>query len=51
MLGGNDLRLALVNNAEIEVMHSSKNDGDHIWNLNDQDKEHLRKAKAKGTAG
>lgn len=34
-----------------EVMHSTKNDGDHIWNLNDQDKEHIRKTKAKGTAG
>jgi hypothetical protein len=46
MLGGNDLRLALADNAEIEVMH-----GDHVWNLNDQDKEHLRNAKAKGTVG
>jgi hypothetical protein len=51
MLGGNDLRLALADHAEIEVMHSTENDGDHIWNLNDQDKEHLRDTKAKGTAG
>jgi hypothetical protein len=51
MLGGNDLRLALADNAEIEVTHSTDNDGDHIWNLNDQDKEHLRDTKAKRTAG
>lgn len=51
MLGRNDLRLALAHNAEIEVMHSTENDGDHIWNLNDPDKEHLREMKAEGTAG
>lgn len=51
LLGGKDLRLALADNAEIEVMHSTETHGDHVWNLNDQDKEHLRNAKAKGSAG
>jgi hypothetical protein len=51
MLGGNDLRLALADNVEIEVMHSTEIHEAHIWNLNDQDKEHLRDTKAKGTVG
>jgi hypothetical protein len=51
MLSGGEVRLALADNAEIEVMHSTQNDRDHVWNLNDQDKEHLRDTKAKRTAG
>lgn len=34
-------------NGDIEVMHAS-NDGDHRWMLNNQEKENLRKTRAKG---
>ena len=38
---------ALENDADVEVMHVSP-DGDHRWNLNHYEKEHLRKRDAEG---
>jgi hypothetical protein len=38
---------AIDNDADVEVMHASPN-GDHRWNLNHYEKEHLRKKHAEG---
>jgi hypothetical protein len=38
---------AVAENADVEVIHLT-NDGDHRWKLNNQEKENLRKTRAKG---
>jgi len=43
MLNSSDLKLALDKNADVMVMHTVPNGGDHKWSLSQQDKEHLRK--------
>ena len=43
LLGGDELRLALDSNGDIQVMHTP-GPGDHIWRLNRQEKEHLHSA-------
>ena len=43
LLGGNDPRLALDSDEDVEVMHTTEN-GDHRWSLNKQEKENLRDA-------
>jgi len=47
MLTDSKLWPALENDADVEVMHVSP-DGDHRWNLNYYEKEHLRKKHTEG---
>jgi hypothetical protein len=47
LLSGKEPKAALDNNGEVEVMHTAEN-GDHAWRLNNQEKENLRNAIAKG---
>lgn len=42
MLAGDELKQAIANNREIEVMHTHAVEGDHRWKISDQDKKHLR---------
>jgi hypothetical protein len=49
MLDNSKLRPALDNNADVRVMHIATG-GDHIWSLNNQEKENLRKTTAKRSA-
>jgi hypothetical protein len=49
LLENSELKPALDSNADIEVMHITAV-GDHIWNLNNQEKENLRKIIGKRSA-
>jgi hypothetical protein len=49
MLENSELKTALDSNADIEVMHITAV-GDHIWSLNNQEKENLRNTIAKRSA-
>ncbi len=41
ILAGDELLSALKSDADVEVFHVSDNDGDHRWNLNREEKQHL----------
>jgi hypothetical protein len=43
MLDGNDLLSALRGDTDVEVIHVSDDSGDHRWNLNRGEKDHLLK--------
>jgi hypothetical protein len=47
LLGGDELKAALISDADIEVMHLSNN-GDHQWKLIKQEKKNLRKTVSEG---
>lgn len=47
MLAGSELKAALDSSGEVKVMHVAKG-GDHQWNLNNNEKENLRKQIASG---
>ena len=47
VLAGNALKLALDNNGDIRVMRTT-NAGDHVWHLDNQEKENLRNRVASG---
>jgi hypothetical protein len=49
MLDNSELKPALDSNADVRVMHIAPG-GDHVWSLNDQEKENLRKTIAKRSA-
>jgi len=49
LLENSELKPALDSNADIEVMHITAV-GDHIWSLNNQEKENLRNTIAKRSA-
>jgi len=49
LLENSELKPALDSNADIEVMHITAV-GDHIWSLNNQEKENLRKIIGKRSA-
>ena len=49
VLDNSELKQALDNNAEVGVMHIAPG-GDHIWSLNNQEKENLRNTIAKRSA-
>jgi len=49
ILNSTDLKLVLEKNAEVRVMHTTSK-GDHVWSLDNQDKENLRNTIAKGLA-
>ena len=46
-VGDAKLWTAIDNDADVEIMHVAP-DGDHRWNLNHYEKEHLRKKHAEG---
>lgn len=47
MLAGRELKAALDSNGEVKVMHVAAG-GDHLWNLNSNEKENLRNQVASG---
>jgi hypothetical protein len=49
VLDNSELKPALDNNADVRVMHIATV-GDHVWSLNDQEKENLRNTIAKRSA-
>lgn len=48
ILNSSELELALDQNTDIEVMHTPAGGGDHRWSLDQQAKDNLRSAIAKG---
>jgi hypothetical protein len=48
LLAGNELKLALDSNEDIEVGHPVTNAGDHRWNLINEEKQVLRNKIASG---
>ena len=42
LLSSSDLKLALDNDADVKVMHTVPNVGDHEWSLSSQDKDNMR---------
>ena len=49
LLDNSELKPALDSNADVRVMHIAPV-GDHVWSLNDQEKENLRNTIAKRSA-
>ncbi len=42
LLGRNKVKLALDNDGDVEVMHTTENHVDHKWKLNSREKDNLR---------